>query len=232
LSERTTGKISGEALKAALEALVFVADDPIPIAEIVEVLSVPESTVRGAIEELRAEYRSASHGLRIEEVAGGMRFSTRPEVAPYLHRFSRLRHRRRLSAAALETLAIIAYREPITGPEIQEIRGVNPEGALKTLLERRLIRIVGRKKVVGRPLLYGSTRQFLVHFGLNRLEDLPPIEEFEKIIAQAGVEAGELGEPAVGSAPSDQPDGDDGNGRDRLEEQWSDGNVLGTGEEE
>ena len=109
-----------------------------------------------------------------------MRLATRPELGGWLRRFFEVAGGNKLSMAALETLAIIAYRQPMTGPEIQELRGVSAAGVLKTLLERRLVRIAGRKEVVGKPFLYGTTREFLVHFGLNSLKDLPPLEEFEE----------------------------------------------------
>ena len=119
-------------------------------------------------------------GILVEDVAGGVRLATRPEVVGWLRRFFDVSGGNKLSMAALETLAIIAYRQPMTGPEIQELRGVSAAGVVKTLLERRLVRIVGRKEVVGKPFLYGTTREFLVHFGLNSLKDLPPLEEFEE----------------------------------------------------
>lgn len=191
-----------EGLKPALEALIFASDEPLPVSEAVEVLEAREEEVLAAIEELRADHEARSSGLRLEQVAGGLRLATRPEVASFLHRLARLRRKRRLSVAALETLAVIAYRQPITGPEIQEIRGVNPEGALKTLLERRLVKVSGRKKVVGRPLLYSTTRDFLMHFGLNTLDDLPAMEEFEKILARTA----EL-EGASSALPFDEEDG-------------------------
>jgi segregation and condensation protein B len=122
----------------------------------------------------------------VEDVAGGVRIATRPEMASWLRRFFDVSGGTKLSMAALETLAIIAYRQPITGPEIQELRSVNPAGVIKTLLERRLVRIAGRKEVVGKPFLYGTTREFLVHFGLNSLRDLPPLEEFEETFGQMG----------------------------------------------
>ena len=192
-------------MKPALEALIFVSDEPLPLAEAAAALEATEEAVRNALELLRADYEVQDRGLRLEEVGGGYRIATRPEVAPVLSRLARLRHRRRLSAAALETLAVVAYRQPITAPEIQDIRGVNPEGALKTLLDRRLLRIAGRKKVVGRPLLYATTKQFLVHFGLNTLDDLPPVEEFERLLGPrteaalvepAGAEGGREGDDA------------------------------------
>jgi segregation and condensation protein B len=120
-----------------------------------------------------------------------VRLATRPEMGSWLRRFFEVSGGTKLSMAALETLAIIAYRQPVTGPEIQELRGVNSAGVLKTLLERRLVRITGRKEVVGKPFLYGTTREFLVHFGLNSLKDLPPLEEFEETFGgEAGAVSG------------------------------------------
>ncbi|HEV7784273.1 MAG TPA: SMC-Scp complex subunit ScpB, partial [Thermoanaerobaculia bacterium] len=136
-----------------------------------------------------ARYDGEGRGVLVEDVAGGVRLATRPEVVGWLRRFFDISGGTKLSMAALETLAIIAYRQPITGPEIQELRGVNPAGVIKTLLERRMIRIVGRKEVVGKPFLYGSTREFLVHFGLNSLKDLPPLEEFEETFGSGDASA-------------------------------------------
>jgi segregation and condensation protein B len=121
-----------------------------------------------------------------EEVAGGVRLISRPEVQGWLRRFFEVTGSSKLSMAALETLAIVAYRQPVTGPEIQDLRGVNPAGVLKTLLERHLVRIAGRKEVVGKPFLYTTTREFLVQFGLKSLRDLPPLEELEEAL---GLEA-------------------------------------------
>jgi segregation and condensation protein B len=139
-------------------------------------------------------------GIMAEEVAGGVRLATRPEMVSYLRRFFDVTSGSKLSMASLETLAIIAYRQPITGPEIQELRSVSPSGVIKTLLEKRLVRIVGRKEVVGKPFLYGTTREFLVHFGLNTLKDLPPLEEFEETfgsMVEGGGEGGGGGEPGI-----------------------------------
>jgi len=147
-----------------------------------------ESEVAAAIDALRTRYADGPGGLTVEQVAGAFRLATKPAVGAMVRQFFRQRNRTRLSPAALETLAIIAYRQPITVPEIQAMRGVDPSGALKSLLEKSMVRILGRKKVVGNPLLYGTTKQFLVHFGLNQLEDLPSIEEFDEFIGvlQAG----------------------------------------------
>ena len=178
-------------IEAALEAVLFVASEPVDREKLLEIFS---SQIRAdaaeALERIVERYRGGpDKGIQIEEVAGGLRLVTRPELHGYLRKFFEVSGRNRLSMAALETLAIIAYRQPITGPEIQELRGVSPAGVLKTLLEKRLVRISGRKKVVGKPFLYRTTREFLMHFGLESLEDLPPLEEFEEIFGPEGVES-------------------------------------------
>ena len=172
-------------LAAALEALLFAAGEAVSEDRLLEVFD--ESDRVEAVEALRSvleRYESLpDSGIMIERVAGGYRMATRPELGGYLRRFFEASGRNKLSMAALETLAIIAYRQPVTGPEIQELRSVNPAGVLRTLLERRLIRIAGRKEVVGRPFLYATTREFLLHFGLGSLQDLPPLEEFQEAMA-------------------------------------------------
>jgi len=157
---------------------------------------------------LERELERSGTGLCLERVAGGYRLATRSEVGALMRRFFRQRHRARLSPAALETLAIVAYRQPITAPEIQAIRGKDPTAALRSLLDKRLLRLMGKKKVVGSPLLYGTSKQFLDHFGLNSLADLPAIQDFEEFVgalaeAQGGIEAeGDVddGEGALASA--------------------------------
>ena len=167
-------------LVAAVEAVLFAAAEPVHPKEIAAAFDgATETEVGAAIELLRDRYLEGPGGLTVEQVAGAFRLATKPEVGATVRQFFRQRNRTRLSPAALETLAIIAYRQPITVPEIQAVRGVDPSGALKSLLEKSMVRILGRKKVVGNPLLYGTTKQFLVHFGLNALEDLPSIEEFD-----------------------------------------------------
>ena len=167
-------------LIAAVEAVLFAAAEPVHPKEIAAAFDgATETEVAAAIELLRLRYLEGPGGLTVEQVAGAFRLATKPEVGATVRQFFRQRNRTRLSPAALETLAIIAYRQPITVPEIQAVRGVDPSGALKSLLEKSMVRILGRKKVVGNPLLYGTTKQFLVHFGLNVLEDLPSIEEFD-----------------------------------------------------
>ena len=160
-----------------LEALLFASDTPVEAERIQEVLELPGTTeARALVEDLKARYDADGRGLSIVEVGGGFRMVTRPEMAPWLVRLARSRTRTRLSRSALETLAIVAYRQPVSRPEIDAIRGVNSEAVLENLLDRRLIRISGRKDAPGRPFLYETTREFLVAFGLRSLEDLPKVE--------------------------------------------------------
>jgi len=183
-------------IKAILEALIYVSEEPVKEEEILGVFpAARREIVRRALEELVLEYSAVPRGLRIVRVAGGYRMQTRPEHDSWIRSLYRLRNRIRLSRAALETLAIIAYRQPVTAPEIQAIRGTHPMGVIQTLLERRLIRTLGRKKVVGKPILYGTTEEFLVHFGLNSLADLPSLEDFPDL-TQPETSAGD-GIPAV-----------------------------------
>jgi segregation and condensation protein B len=173
-------------MEAALEAILFVSSKLLELFDEGEREQAAE-----ALEAVLARYSGdEGRGVLVEDVAGGVRLATRPEVVGWLRRFFDVSGGNKLSMAALETLAIIAYRQPITGPEIQELRGVSAAGVLKTLLERRLVRIVGRKEVVGKPFLYGTTREFLVHFGLNSLKDLPPLEELEESFGSG--DAGEV----------------------------------------
>ncbi len=185
--------MSREAERAAiLEAVLFAASEPVPRDKLFELFAEGEREAAAeALAAVCARYREApDRGVVLEEVAGGLRLVTRPDLHGDLRRFFEITGRTRLSMAALETLAIVAYRQPITGPEIQELRGVNPAGVLRTLLERRLVRIAGRKPVVGKPFLYRTTREFLMHFGLQSLEDLPPLEEFEELVGEAPPEPG------------------------------------------
>jgi len=169
-------------IEAAIEAALFVTSQPIRRRKLLEVFgSRDREAAQEALERVLERYQAhANRGVVVEEVASGLRLVTRPELHGYLRELFEITGQNRLSMAALETLAIVAYRQPITGPEIQELRGVSPSGVLRTLLERRLIRIAGRKLVVGKPFLYATTREFLIHFGLESIEDLPPLEEFEE----------------------------------------------------
>lgn len=158
-----------------VEALLFASDTPLEAERIREVLEVESAqAARQLVEELRARYEG--RGIQIVEVGGGYRMITRPELAPWLVRLARARTKSRLSRPALETLAIIAYKQPVSRPEVDAIRGVNSEAVLENLLERRLVRITGRKEAPGRPYLFETTREFLVAFGLRDLSDLPKVE--------------------------------------------------------
>ena len=160
-----------------VEALLFASDAPLEADRIREVLDLPDAeTARALVRELTDRCEADGRILAIVEVGGGYRMVTRPEVAPWLVRLARARTRVRLSRPALETLAIIAYRQPVSRPEVDAVRGVNSEGVLDSLLERRLVRIAGRKEAPGRPFLYETTREFLVAFGLRDLGDLPKVD--------------------------------------------------------
>ena len=170
-------------MEAIIEAVLFVSHDPVSRSRLVE--SFPErqrETAKEAVEAVVDRFsKELDRGVMIDEVAGGLRLVTRPDLHGYLRRFFESSSQHKLTMPALETLAIIAYRQPVTAPEIQELRGVSSTGVVKKLLERRLIRIAGRKEVVGKPFLYGTTREFLMHFGLKSLKDLPPLEQFEEL---------------------------------------------------
>ena len=194
--------VEHDQLVAAVGAVLFASGEPVQpkeIASALEGVTLPD--VKKATETLQAQYETNEAGLRLECVAGGVRLATRPEVAEWVRQFFRERHRTRLSPAAFETLAIVAYRQPVTAPEIQGIRGKDPQGPLRNLLEKKLLRILGKKKVLGNPLLYGTSKQFLVHFALNSLADLPSIDEFDAFVGGLGhinIEAG--GEDDAGDA--------------------------------
>lgn len=145
---------------------------------------VPKEEREAALQELRAEYDRTGRGLQLVEIAGGYQITTRPEYNDWVRELLDPKTPTRLTIQALETLAVIAYKQPVTLPEVIELRGVKSGGVLKTLLEKRLIRIVGRKEVVGRPILYGTTKQFLLHFGLRDLSELPKIEEFAEVLGE------------------------------------------------
>ncbi len=172
-------------VRAVLEALIFASPEPITPREIVRVMGgVPKEAWEAAIEELKTTYAQDGRGLQLVEVAGGYQITTRPEYNDWIRELLDPKSPTRLSIQALETLAVIAYKQPVTLPEIIELRGVKSGGVLKTLLEKRLIRITGRKEVVGRPILYGTTREFLLHFGLKDLGELPKIEEFAEVLGE------------------------------------------------
>lgn len=169
-------------LRAILEAIVYVTDEPLSAQQIAAALERPLDVVKRCLDELVAEWAKAEHGLAIREVAGGYKMSTKPEHHEAVRVFVRkLTPPLRLSLAALETLAVIAYKQPVTAPEIMDIRGVQGAGVLKTLLDRKLIAEAGRKNVVGKPILYKTTKEFLVQFGLKDVGELPTLKEFEEL---------------------------------------------------
>lgn len=174
MSEETFNNI-----KAAVEALLFVSERPLQLEQIKPVFEeLDTGQIRKIILELKSDFEFSGRGLRIEEIAGGFQLVTALETAPVLKKFYKLRDSKQLSGPALETLAIIAYKQPLTRLDIESLRGVNVDGVIKSLSEKNLIRISGRKDVPGRPFVYGTTRQFLEYFGLSSLEDMPKIEEF------------------------------------------------------
>jgi len=177
-------------LQAILEGLLFASEEPVTVEDVTVILGDDRRVeIEAALEALCREYSNASRGLLVQRIAGGYRITTDPRISPFVREMVRTRNRRRLSRPALETLALIAYKQPVTAPEIQEVRGVNPSGILSTLLDHRLIRIMGRKKVVGKPFVYGTTQDFLIRFGLNSLDDLPGMEEFDELLGLQEVDA-------------------------------------------
>jgi segregation and condensation protein B len=185
-------------LKAQLEAIIYATETPITLEQMTALVkdtvvaagvsdeSEIKSRVRSCLEELVGQYGSEDHGIEIRQVAGGYRMSTKPEQHEMVRSFAKsLKPPIRLSLPALETLAVIAYKQPVTVPEINDIRGVDSGGVIGTLLERKLITTSGRKQVIGRPILYKTTKEFLMRFGLKDVNELPSMEEFEKLVAES-----------------------------------------------
>src|ERR1700756_4780106 len=182
-------------LKPKIEAIIYAAETPVTLEQIIQLVKEPagisdatelRSQVMLAIEELRAEYSADAHGIELRQIAGGFRMSTKPEQHDLVRSFAKsLKPPIRLSLPALETLAVIAYKQPVTVPEISEIRGVDSNGVIATLLDRKLITTSGRKDVIGRPILYKTTKEFLLRFGLKDVNELPSMEEFEKLVAES-----------------------------------------------
>jgi len=190
-------------LRAVLEAIIYVAEEPLTLAQIAGALAQPTERVEALIQELIAEFDKPEHGVTIREVAGGYKMATKPEHHEAVRSFVKsLKPPLKLSLPALETLAVIAYKQPVTAPEIMEIRGVQGAGVLKTLLDRKLIAAAGRKNVIGKPILYKTTKEFLIQFGLKDLSELPTLKEFEEIRRMAFAD----GEPGV--PPVEEPAGE------------------------
>jgi segregation and condensation protein B len=178
----SNAELPWEQLRAVVEAVIYVTDEPLSADQIATALQQPAARIGQVLEELSAEYGKPEHGLTIREVAGGYKISTKPEHHEAIRAFVKnLKPPLKLSLAALETLALIAYKQPITAPEVMEVRGVQGAGVIKTLIDRKLIATAGRKTVLGKPILYKTTREFLVQFGLKDLSELPTLKEFEEL---------------------------------------------------
>lgn len=234
-------------LKAQLEAIVYAAEMPITLDQIIQLLkdgvladgaadeNEVKSRVRAALEELITDYSGAEHGIEVRQVAGGYRMSTKPEQHDVIRAFAKgLKPPIRLSLPALETLAVIAYKQPVTVPEISEIRGVDSGGVIATLLDRKLITTAGRKTVIGRPILYRTSKEFLLRFGLKDVGELPSMEEFEKLVAESfqsdllmeptAAEAGPAGAPESSEIPETAAEDDDATAEVAVAEDISAGN--------
>ena len=176
-------------VKSVIEALLFASEKPLTIEQVKKVLGNLESNeIRKILDELKSEYAEDNRGICITEVAGGFQMITSPNFATFLKKLYKERHLERLSKPALETLAIIAYKQPLTKLEIESLRNVNVDGVMKNLLDKTLIRICGRKKAPGRPFVFGTTRQFLEYFGLKSLDELPKMEDFSNLVKAAETE--------------------------------------------
>ena len=194
--EPLTAGLSDEQLQAVLEAVVYVAEEPLTLAQISNGLAQPVDRIQAALRHLIEEFERSGHGIGIREVAGGYKMATKAEHHDAVRSFVKsLKPPLKLSLPALETLAVIAYKQPVTSPEIMEIRGVQGTGVLKTLLDRKLIATAGRKAVLGKPMLYKTTKEFLIQFGLKDINELPSLKEFEEIRRMAFADADMAAEP-------------------------------------
>lgn len=192
-------------LKPILEAVLFVAGEPLSLNRLCQVFDGVDGTrIAACLDELRDEYRRAGRGLDVVEVAGGYQLATIGEAAPWLRKLAVAKSPSRLSKPALETLAIVAYKQPLTRPEIESIRGVDVAGVVKTLMDRRLVKIVGRKDLPGRPMMFGTTKEFLHAFGLKDLSDLPTLRDFAEIARATDVSVDAA--PDEPLMPSAEPD--------------------------
>lgn len=182
ITEPATAPETAVALKAVVEAAIYITDEPLSADQIAEAIEQPLDRVKEVLAQLVAEYSAPDRGLSVREIAGGYKMATKPEHHEAIRRFVKnLQPALKLSLAALETLAVIAYKQPITAPEVLDIRGVQGAGVLKTLLDRKLIAAAGRKNVLGKPIMYKTTREFLLQFGLGSLAELPTLKEFEEL---------------------------------------------------
>ncbi len=208
-------------MRAIIEALVFAAEEPLTLSDLMELFpEAGEAELQDYLDQIVRACEAPECGLQVTQVAGGYRMTTKGDLGEWVRALYRSRNRRRLSGAALETLAIVAYRQPITTPEIQALRGIDPSGVLQNLLEKKLVRILGRKPVVGKPILYGTTRDFLSHFGLNTLADLPSVEEFgEMLTSMAPAPRKPISEPSFEEGNGEDDEGEDEEFEDNDEDE-------------
>ena len=191
-------------IKAVLEAIIYVAEEPLTLEQLACTLEQPVERVRTLLDQMVAEFDKPEHGVTVREVAGGYKLATKAEHHEAVRSFVKsLKPPLKLSLPALETLAVIAYKQPVTAPEVLDIRGVQGAGVLKTLLDRKLIAVAGRKNVIGKPILYKTTREFLIQFGLKDLSELPSLKEFEEIRRMA---VGDADAPVQESFPEASPE--------------------------
>ena len=218
--------ITPEKARAIIEAILLTAEDPVSPGRLVSLLKgLNGRDIREAVDALKEQYEQAGHGITIIEVANGFQLATRQELSPWIRKFHKEKSQIRLSQAALETLSIVAFKQPLTRIEVDSIRGVNSAGVLQTLMELNMVRIVGRSDGIGKPMLFGTTREFLIHFGLKSLTDLPKPKELEELLAageqkakdrdqlslglEEGEEEGETS-PDAEPTPEGDPESDDG----------------------
>jgi segregation and condensation protein B len=212
-------------LKGALEAIIYAADEPATLDQITAAIGEEKHIIRAALDEMIATYAVEDRGIEIRGVAGGYKFYTKPQHHDVVRRFIKsLRPPLRLTMPALETLAVISYRQPVTGPEIQEIRGVNVSGVIKTLLEKRLITTAGRKAVMGRPILYRTSKEFLMRFGLSDLDELPSLKEFEQL-ARAALGADEGIAPVEPEVEAQTESAQESMAADQIETSQNEGSL-------
>ncbi len=217
-------------LKNIIESLLFVAETPLTVDQIKQIVTLPDSKlIRQTLNELTQEYEDRQGAFRLKEVAGGFQFRTRPEYVPWIKRFLQPKPAR-LSKAALETLAIIAYKQPVIRSDVEQLRGVDCGGVLRMLLERKLIRVLGRKEIPGRPLIYATTKEFLQVFDLKNLKDLPTPKEIEALAQEPDLEevpTDESKDEDTPSEESDLPEESDGGGPEPPEDSHSEPDQKG-----
>jgi segregation and condensation protein B len=217
VSPSTGTTLSADEITASIEALLFAAEEPLSLKDLSKALpEVPREIIKKHLEDLLEQYQGPSRGLQVAQVAGGYQITTRPEYHDRISRLFASKPPSRLSIQALETLAVIAYRQPITVPEIVALRGLHSAGVVRTLLEKKLIRIMGRKKVVGRPLLYGTTKEFQIRFGLKGLDDLPNLEDMAEVFGEEI--ASQLGDVMKESDVADRNEKDESPGVSTIDE--------------